>query len=138
MARIAILAVSIALAAVLAAGCGSSDDKGSKDSGGKAEPAATAPPAGATTGASQTVQVKIKDIKFIPQNITVKEGQKVRWTNDDNVPHTVTATKNGTFDSGTLKPDAGAFYETTMRNAGKIDYVCQIHPGQTGTITIVP
>jgi plastocyanin len=123
----------LAFALVALAGCGSDDNK-SSDSGGKAQPApATSPP---TTGASGPVAVTIKDIKFQPHDVTVKEGQKVRWTNDDNVPHTVTATKNGSFDSGTLKP--GAFYETTMRNAGTIDYVCQIHPGQTGTIKIVP
>ena len=127
----------VAFALVALTGCGS--DK-NDNSGGKAQPGPTTPPA--ATGAASTpsgtgpVPVTIKDIKFQPHDITVKEGQKVRWTNDDNVPHTVTATKNGSFDSGTLKP--GAFYETTMRNAGTIDYVCQIHPGQTGTIKIVP
>lgn len=136
MTRLATLAVSLALAGGALAGCGSDDDQGDKDSGGKAEPAATAPSTAQTTGASDTVQVDIKDIKFLPHDVTAKEGQKVRWTNSDSVPHTVTATKNGSFDSGTLKP--GAFYETTARNAGTIEYVCQIHPGQTGTIKIVP
>ena len=126
----------LALLLVALAGCGS-DDKSDEGSGGKAEPApATTPTTGATTGTADTVRVDIKDIKFLPHDVKVKEGQKVRWTNSDSVPHTVTATKNGTFDSGTLKP--GAFYETTMRNAGMIAYVCEIHPGQTGTITIVP
>ena len=128
----------LAFALGVLTGCGS--DKSDDSSGGKAQPAATTPAAatGAATtpGAANTVPVTIKDIKFQPHDITVKEGQKVRWTNEDTVPHTVTATKNGSFDSGTLKP--GAFYETTMRNAGTIAYVCQIHPGQTGTIKIVP
>jgi plastocyanin len=135
MRRVAALALSLALTGGALAGCGS-DDKGGGDSGGKAQPALTSPSAATTPGASQTVAVNIKDIKFVPHDVTVKEGQKIRWTNGDSVPHTVTATKNGSFDSGTLKP--GAFYETTARNAGKIDYVCEIHPGQTGTITIVP
>jgi plastocyanin len=126
----------VAFALVALTGCGS--DKNDDNSGGKAQPAPTTPASGGATspGSANTVAVTIKDIKFQPHDITVKEGQKVRWTNDDNVPHTVTATKNGSVDSGTLKP--GAFYETTMRNAGTIDYVCQIHPGQTGTIKIVP
>ena len=137
MTRIATLAAALALAGGALAGCGD-DDSGDDSSAGKAEPAATTPTqsGGSTAGASDTVTVDIKDIKFVPQSVTAKEGQKVRWTNSDNVPHTVTASKNGSFDSGTLKP--GAFYETTVRNAGKIDYLCEIHPGQTGSITIVP
>jgi plastocyanin len=132
MKRIAI----VAFALVALTGCGS--DRNDDNSGGKAQPAPTTPSAATASTPSGTgpVPVTIKDFKFQPHDITVKEGQKVRWTNDDNVPHTVTATKNGSFDSGTLKP--GAFYETTMRNAGTIDYVCTIHPGQTGTIKIVP
>jgi plastocyanin len=118
--RLATVAAALALGAALVAGCGS------KDKG----------PTRSTTAASGTVAVTMKSIQFMPHDVTVKAGQRVRWTNDDNVPHTVTATKNASFDSGTLKP--GAVYETTMRNAGQVEYVCLIHPGQTGTITIVP
>ncbi len=130
-----LLALLIACLAVTGlAACGSSDSSGKNDNAGKANPATTPPPTLSKPDAS-TAKVSIKDIKFQPQNITVKEGQKIRWTNDDPVPHTVTAKSNADFDE-TLKP--GAFFETTMRNAGKINYVCTIHPGQTGTITIVP
>jgi plastocyanin len=141
MRRLALIFACLALAAGLAA-CGGDDNGGNADSsGGKNQPATSTPStstgaAGTSGGTSQTVQVQIKDIQFKPHDVTVKEGQKIRWTNDDQIPHTVTATKNGSFDSGTLK--GGAFYETTMRNAGKIEYVCEIHPGQTGTITILP
>ena len=131
MKRFAILAFAL----VALAGCGS-DDKGDDSSQPAPATSPTTAQSGGTTSQAGTVTVDIKDIKFLPHDVTVKEGQKVRWTNSDSVPHTVTATKNGTFDSGTLKP--GAFYETTMRNAGTIAYVCQIHPGQTGTIKIVP
>ena len=83
MTRITTLAVALALAGGALAGCGD-DDKGDEGSGGKAEPASTTPStAGGTTGAPDTVAVDIKDIKFVPHDVTAKEGQKVRWTNSD-------------------------------------------------------
>jgi plastocyanin len=84
------------------------------------------------------VAVSLKNIAYHPRNVAVHEGQAVRWTNDDNVAHTVTARSGATFDSGTLKPGIKAFYETTMRNAGTVSYSCKFHPNMTGTIKIVP
>lgn len=134
MRRATVILVSCLALTGLAA-CGSNDNGGDNtDDAGQANPATTPPPT-RSKPAANTVKVTIKDIKFLPHDVTVKEGQKIRWTNDDSVPHTVTAKSNADFDE-MLKP--GSFFETTLRNAGKIDYVCTIHPGQTGTITIVP
>ena len=80
----------------------------------------------------------MKDVQYRPRNVAVREGQAVRWTNDDSVPHTVTASSGASFDSGTMKPNIKAFYETTMRNAGTVTYHCTIHPNMTGKIKIVP
>ncbi len=38
------------------------------------------------------------------------------------------------FDSGNMQ--AGAKFDYTPKKAGTIDYVCTIHSGQTGTITV--
>lgn len=112
------------------AGCGSSNDTASTST-----PAGnTAPQASAATSGN-TVNVTMKDIKFVPASITAKVGQKIVWTNTDGqIPHTVTATNGAKFDSGTLQP--GKTFDYTPTKAGKIDYVCTIHPGQTGTITV--
>jgi plastocyanin len=113
------------------AGCGSSDDKKSASTATKAT-VAVKPPAAAPAG---EVKVSMKNIKFVPANITAKVGQKIVWTNDDGqIPHTVTATKGATFDSGNV--DGGATFDYTPAKAGKIDYVCTIHQGQSGTITV--
>jgi plastocyanin len=119
------------------AGCGSDN----KDS---ASTPAAAPPPAATTPASTTpaaasgdvVKVNMKDIKFVPADITVKVGQKIEWTDTDGqIPHTVTSqTKGADFDSGTLQP--GATFDYTPTKAGTINYICTIHSGQTGTITV--
>jgi plastocyanin len=146
MTRLAALISSLALAGGALAGCGGGDDNGGGGgggyggSGGKAKPATTATasttsPAGTS---SEPVQISLKDIQYHPRNVAVHEGQKVRWTNDDTVAHTVTGRTGADFDSGTMKPNIKSFYETTMRNAGKVTYFCKFHPNMTGTITIVP
>lgn len=112
------------------AGCGSSNKSASTPS---APPAAAPPPA--TPSSAKVVDVNMKNIKFVPANITVKVGQKIHWTNTDGPAHTVTATSGAKFDSGTLNP--GATFDYTPTKAGTIDYVCTIHAGQTGTITVV-
>ena len=106
--------------AVLVAGCGSSDDKTD-----------TTTPKTARGGAPT---VSMKNIKYVPQDIEVRTGQRITWTNDDAVAHTVTARKGADFDSGTI--NAGGTFSFTPRKASTIDYVCTIHPGQTGTITV--
>jgi plastocyanin len=120
------------------AGCG--DDKKSDSAAGSS----TAAPAPAQTGATpatsgtpsgETVMVSMKQIKFIPEKVTAKVGQKILWTNNDGqIPHTVTATKGATFDSGNIAE--GETFDYTPTKAGVIDYVCTIHSGQTGQISV--
>ena len=145
MPRIAALISALALAAGALAGCGGDNNGGGGGGygGGTSTPATTATAATSTstsgiTATSGPVPISLKDIAYHPQNVAVHEGQAVRWTNDDDVAHTVTAQSGATFDSGTLKPGIKAFYETTMRNAGTVTYHCTIHPNMTGKIKIVP
>jgi len=78
----------------------------------------------------------MQDIEYVPKEVTVKKGGTVTWTNSDSVTHTVT--KQGgpgpEFDSGNMEVDAT--FEQKFDAAGKVDYVCTIHPNQTGTITV--
>ncbi len=115
------------------AGCGSSNDDSTSTPASTRE-VDTAPPASsATTG--DEVKVTMKNIKFVPEAITAKVGQKIVWKNTDGqTPHTVTAQDGATFDSGSLA--AGATFEYTPTKAGTINYVCTIHQGQNGTITV--
>ena len=80
------------------------------------------------------VSVGMKDIKFVPEKITAKVGQKIVWTNMDDVPHNVTATDGAKFASDTLNKDAT--FQFTPTKAGTIRYVCTIHAGQKGEITV--
>lgn len=125
----------LALAAVPAfAACGS--DGAATSAGGTValqEPAdkpaaAAAPPTGAI------IRVGLEDSQFAPATITAKVGQTITWTNSDAIAHTVTATSDASFDSGTL--EAGGTFSYVVKRAGTIDYVCDFHPGMTGTVTV--
>jgi len=137
---LALLIACLALALPLAA-CGS-DDNDDDGGGGSAATTSTTEDTGggsggggaAKSGASTTVD--IKDIKFTPHDVTVKAGTTIKWTNSDQVPHTVTKTSGagGEFDSGNVAP--GDTFEQTFDAKGTVKYVCEIHPGQDGTVTV--
>ena len=112
---------AVALAAV--AGCGSSSSSSDKN----AETTATQP--AAAPGA-----VSMKSLAFQPSKTTVAVGQKVTWTNDDNVDHNVTATRGAKFMSQAFPP--GKTYSYTPRKPGTIAYVCTLHPGMKATLVV--
>jgi plastocyanin len=116
------------LLVVLAAGCGEKKSEGSGAAGGTATNPATA-------SGGKFVRVALKDILFVPEKVTARVGQSVRWTNQDDVQHTVKASKGADFESKTLSK--GDTYVAKLTKTGTIDYVCTIHPSQRGTITVV-
>jgi len=83
--------------------------------------------------ADATHDVVIDAFSFKPSPLTVKRGERVRWTNADPVPHTVTAA--GAFDSGAIA--AGAAWTLAADKTGRFDYVCAFHPTMTGTLIVV-
>ena len=132
------LGVLLSIAAIGAlAACGDDDDE--DGGGGSAEtseaPASTSGDTGGTP-AGRTVKVGMKDIQYVPKDVTVKAGDRVSWTNSDSLTHTVTkkAGPGPKFDSGNMDP--GAKFELTFDRTGKIDYFCTIHPNQTGTVNV--
>lgn len=78
-------------------------------------------------------QVKIDNFTFNPQQITVKAGATVVWTNGDDIPHTVTS-KTMAFRSKALDTDDK--FSFTFATPGKYDYFCSLHPHMTGTIVV--
>lgn len=123
------------------AGCGGDDDgdTASAPETSAADEPTTAPEtvsAEADTPAdSDVVPVSMKDIQFVPKEVTVKVGQKVVWTNAESVQHDVRALEGATFQSKLF--GEGGTYEYTAKKAGTIEYDCSVHPGMTGTLTIV-
>jgi len=70
------------------------------------------------TPAAKSTKVRIFDFKFTPQELTVKEGAKVTWTNDDKADHTVTS-DGGEFDQ-VIKP--GGDFSYTFKKKGTFKY----------------
>jgi plastocyanin len=136
-----IAAACTALALALGA-CG--EDKESqtgRDAGEDAATVTTAPTPQAQTStqsegqqSNDIVSVGMKDIKFVPESIAAKVGQKIVWTNEDQVAHNVTAKEGADFASETLQKDQT--FDYTPTKPGTIKYVCTIHPGQNGQITV--
>lgn len=76
--------------------------------------------------------VVIEDMKFSPKNLRVAVGDKITFVNQDNVPHTATAS-DGAFDTGRLRP--GQSKRVTIGSAGRHSYICEIHPSMKGSVT---
>ena len=85
----------------------------------------------ATAQAAEHVVV-MDGVKFDPATLTVQRGDSVVWKNNDPFPHTATA--QGLFDSKEIAP--GKSFKWTARKAGSYDYVCTLHPGMKGSITV--
>ena len=91
--------------------------------------------AGVTASAvrAATVEVKIDNFTFNPQQITVKAGDTVTWINHDDIPHTVTS-KTMAFRSKAMDTDDK--FSFTFATPGKFAYFCSLHPHMTGTIVV--
>lgn len=139
---LALLLACMALALV-AAGCGDDDD----DDGGGGGAATTEEPADTggddggggggddeDGGGGGGTEVSMADIAFDPAEVTVGVGDTVTWTNDDSVDHDVTADSFSSGDPGGMAP--GDTFDHAFEEAGTFDYVCTVHPGMEGSVTV--
>jgi plastocyanin len=79
--------------------------------------------------------VRIGNLTFVPQSVTVSVGTTVTWINGDDLPHTVVAVDK-TFRSKPL--DTGDSFSFTFAKAGEYAYFCSIHPMMTGKVFVKP
>jgi plastocyanin len=125
MRRILVALCAVVPLALGLAACGGS-------SGGGSTSASTSAPSSSSSGGG--VDIKMQNIQFAPKDTTVKVGQKVTWTNDDNTDHNVTANSGADFKSKDF--GNGGTFSFTPDKAGTIKYVCTIHPGMTATLNV--
>jgi plastocyanin len=79
------------------------------------------------------VAVKIDNFSFSPATITVPAGTTIRWTNRDDIPHTVVS-EDKTFKSKVLDTDEQFTY--TFTKTGTYNYFCSIHPKMTARVVV--
>jgi plastocyanin len=75
---------------------------------------------------------------YDPKSLNVKKGVGIQWTNNDNVPHTVTSFKDAgkSFDSSIMKSKDTFTLDTTKLSNNEYDYFCTIHPFMKAKFTI--
>jgi plastocyanin len=117
--RPALTALALALALAIAA-CGGDD--------GGEQPAASGECAGGA------VVIRMVDIKFDPEDATARAGQEICWTNEDEIEHNAVAESGADFKSELY--GKGETFTTTVEEPGRVEYVCTVHPGMTGTIDV--
>ena len=93
--------------------------------------AVAAPPAAHPQ--AKTHVVTIEAMRFTPQELTVRAGDRIVWENKDLVPHTATAT-GGAFDSRNLAAGKSWTFQTTT--TGTYTYECTFHPTMKGILTV--
>jgi plastocyanin len=123
---------ALALGGAFVTGCG--DDNNDSGSAGTTSETTPAPAATGGDEKNSVIAISMKANKFIPEKVTGKVGQTVEWKNADPYPHNVVATKGEDFQSDNF--GGGGTYKYKLDKAGKISYVCTIHSGMVGTITV--
>ncbi len=92
------------------------------------------------TAAAETVIVSVDstNLRFSPSEVTITEGDEVRfyWSGQA-LAHNAVA-DDGTFDTGDPERDVDQTVEFPLGSAGTYDFVCEPHEsaGMVGTITV--
>jgi uncharacterized repeat protein (TIGR01451 family) len=97
--------------------------------------ASTSAPAVAPAAGVKIVQAGLEALTwgYAPDNITIKAGDTITWTNDGSLVHTVTPDDGG-FDSGVL--NKGDVWTHTFDKPGTYTYHCTPHPWMKATIVV--
>lgn len=141
-----LVAAGLALAV---AGCGDSDGDVASEATPGTSDSATA--GGATTTDPPTDgdgededaappspdSVVIEGFTFQPPSLEVPVGTTVTWTNEDSVPHTVTAGRPDEEVTGFHEPvDGGGTVQVAFDEVGTFPYYCVVHPTMTGEVVV--
>lgn len=79
---------------------------------------------------------------FVPPEVQIAEFTSIKWTNDDDVPHTVTqgkpsnATATPQFNSGPISP--GGTFVHYFNETGTVDYYDSLHTHMVGKVIVNP
>ena len=83
---------------------------------------------------SETHTIEIRDLKFIPNEISAKPGDVVQWVNYDFIPHTATA-DNKKLSSELI--GAEAKWQMNIDKETFEEYFCIYHPSMKGKVKVL-
>ncbi|WP_314173857.1 plastocyanin/azurin family copper-binding protein [Streptomyces winkii] len=88
-----------------------------------------------TAHAAGQYQVRMSGSAFSPRSLTVPAGATVTWTNQDTAPHDV-KTSSGPHSFHSAMLNKGDTWSHDFATAGNYSYLCTVHPGMTGQVTV--
>ena len=114
-------------------------NQATKVSGGKEAGQVSAPAAQGNAPVGATIVMR--GLRFVPETATLRKGQAVRFVNKDTTAHTIledVGPRSGIaplINSPRILP--GQAFTYVARNAGKIRFICTLHPTvMSGVLTI--
>lgn len=78
--------------------------------------------------------IEIKDFSFSHEELKIKQGDSVTWTNKDSVKHTVTSDSGLILSSPLLSKDQK--YSKIFSQKGTFTYHCELHPYMKASIIV--
>lgn len=128
------LIVIVVLAIIMVSGGSEEEPLGAEDVSGALPAEEVLVTESAVIPKGATVQVSIKNSAFIPETETIRVGDVIVWTNnEDRTPHSIVS-DDEFFMSETLA--AGERFEWQFTSPGMYEYHCGIHPNMRGTILV--
>ncbi|MEV8436199.1 cupredoxin family copper-binding protein [Actinosynnema sp. NPDC051121] len=91
----------------------------------------------AATAQSQGHEIPIARYAYQPAEMTVRVGETVTWTNQDQAPHDVVTTAGPAVLQSPLLAQ-GQSWSFTFTVPGDYDYYCSVHPDMRGRVTVLP
>jgi plastocyanin len=86
-------------------------------------------------GAQDVVEVRIEKYQFVPNEVRVKPGTTVKWTNDEKrASHSVLFKGENGFESERMFP--GESWERKFDKPGTYPYTCGPHPEMNGVVEV--
>lgn len=82
---------------------------------------------------SDTVRTGMRNTAYLHERLEITVGTTVEWTNNDALPHTVSA-NDESFDSGIIGP--GKRWTYTFTKPGTYPFYCMPHPFMKGVIVV--
>jgi plastocyanin len=80
-------------------------------------------------------EINLLASSFSPSTVDVPVGTVVRWVNTQAITHTITPDGHTEWGEQSITQD-GQEFEHTFDTAGTYEYLCTVHAGMTGTVTV--
>jgi plastocyanin len=83
--------------------------------------------------AGSVTAAEMRTMTFAPNRLEIAAGTTVRWTNNDQLVHTITA-DDGSWDSGPIEP--GQTWSHTFTQSGEYSFHCTPHPFMKAIVVV--